>query len=70
PTTVLAGDRDDMTPAIHAERLAELLSKAGTLAKFAVLPTGHLGNVERYDLFNRELREVLASVREPARASA
>ncbi|GAD83654.1 alpha/beta fold hydrolase [Nocardia asteroides] len=70
PTTVLAGDRDDMTPALHAERLAELLDKAGTLAGFKVLPTGHLGNVERYDLFNAELRGVLAAVREPARALA
>lgn len=70
PTTVLAGDRDDMTPALHAERLAELLDKAGTLAAFKVLPTGHLGNVERYDLFNAELRGVLAAVREPARALA
>ncbi|MEV6059673.1 alpha/beta hydrolase [Nocardia asteroides] len=70
PTTVLAGDRDDMTPALHAERLAELLDKAGTLAGFKVLPTGHLGNVERYDLFNGELRGVLAAVREPARALA
>ncbi|MBW0275607.1 hydrolase [Nocardia sp. MH4] len=70
PTTVLAGDRDDMTPALHAERLAELLRRSGNLAGFKVLPTGHLGNVERYDLFNAELRGVLAAVREPARALA
>ncbi|APE38855.1 alpha/beta hydrolase [Nocardia mangyaensis] len=70
PTTVLAGDRDDMTPAIHAERLAELLRRAGTLAAFKVLPTGHLGNVERFDLFNAELAEVLTAATEPARAMA
>ncbi|MEV0058900.1 alpha/beta hydrolase [Nocardia sp. NPDC050718] len=70
PTTVLAGDRDDMTPALHAERLAELLRESGNLAGFTVLPTGHLGNVERYDLFNAELRGVLAAVREPVRALA
>ncbi|MFC4126060.1 alpha/beta fold hydrolase [Nocardia rhizosphaerae] len=70
PTTVLAGDRDDMTPVLHAERLAALLREAGTLAGFTVLPTGHLGNVERYDLFNAELRAVLAAAREPVRAFA
>ncbi|MDO3648778.1 alpha/beta fold hydrolase [Nocardia mangyaensis] len=70
PTTVLAGDRDDMTPAIHAERLAELLRRAGTLAAFKVLPTGHLGNVERFDLFNAELAEVLTAATEPVRAMA
>ncbi|WP_278261594.1 alpha/beta hydrolase [Nocardia sp. AG03] len=70
PTTVLAGDRDDLTPPLHAERLAELLDAAGNLAGHKVLPTGHLGNVERYDLFNAELAGVLASVREPARALA
>ncbi|MFF2085096.1 alpha/beta fold hydrolase [Nocardia sp. NPDC058176] len=70
PTTVLAGDRDDMTPAIHAERLAELLRRAGTLATFKVLPTGHLGNVERFDLFNAELSRVLTAATEPVRAMA
>ncbi|MEV0770803.1 alpha/beta fold hydrolase [Nocardia salmonicida] len=70
PTTVLAGDRDDMTPAIHAERLAALLEEAGTLAGFKVLPTGHLGNVERFDLFNAEVAQVLSAVREPVRALA
>ncbi|GGK50974.1 alpha/beta fold hydrolase [Nocardia camponoti] len=62
PTTVLAGDRDDMTPPLHAERIAELLRGVGTLAKHKVLPTGHLGNVERHDLFNAELAEVLSNV--------
>ncbi|WP_336088233.1 alpha/beta fold hydrolase [Nocardia sp. SSK8] len=70
PTTVLAGDRDDLTPPLHAERLAELLRAAGNLAAHKVLPTGHLGNVERHDLFNAELATVLDAVREPARALA
>ncbi|MFJ2833920.1 MULTISPECIES: alpha/beta fold hydrolase [Nocardia] len=68
PTTVLAGDRDDLTPPLHAERLAELLRRAGNLARHKVLPTGHLGNVERHDLFNAELAEVMAAVREPVYA--
>lgn len=70
PTTVLAGDRDDLTPLVHSQRLVELLRQAGTLAEHKVLPTGHLGNVERYDLFNAELRQVLADATEPARAMA
>ncbi|MFC6013631.1 alpha/beta fold hydrolase [Nocardia lasii] len=70
PTTVLAGDRDDMTPRLHAERLAALLADAGSLVAFKVLPTGHLGNVERYDLFNAELNALLTAATEPARAMA
>lgn len=60
PTTVIAGSADDMTPPVHAERLAEQLRGLGALRKTALLPTGHLGNVEAAAEFNDELAEVLA----------
>ncbi|RJO76584.1 alpha/beta fold hydrolase [Nocardia panacis] len=62
PTTILAGSLDDMTPPVHAERIAELLREAGSLVRYEVLRTGHLGNVEGYERFNEELSRVLAAV--------
>ncbi|WP_246023662.1 alpha/beta fold hydrolase [Nocardia yunnanensis] len=61
PTTVLAGSADDMTPPVHGERIAEMLTAAGSLAGFKILPTGHLGNVEAYREFNDELDRVAKS---------
>ncbi|GAB0101595.1 alpha/beta hydrolase [Nocardia sp. JMUB6875] len=61
PTTVIAGSADDMTPPVHAERIVEMLTAAGSLAGFKTLPTGHLGNVEAYREFNDELALVAAS---------
>ncbi|GAA5101352.1 alpha/beta fold hydrolase [Nocardia iowensis] len=66
PTTVLAGSFDDMTPVVHSERIAEMLRETGSLARFAMLPTGHLGNTEAYEQFNEELGHVLESVRRRA----
>ena len=68
PTTVVAGTADDMTPAVHAEQIAQWLRESGNLARFVLLPTGHLGTVEAIDGFNEVLGEVLASVRAPAEA--
>ncbi|WP_280401375.1 alpha/beta fold hydrolase [Nocardia carnea] len=68
PTTVVAGTADDMTPAVHAEQIAEWLGESGNLAGFYLLPTGHLGSVEEIDRFNEILGGVLASVRAPAEA--
>ncbi|WP_067653802.1 alpha/beta fold hydrolase [Nocardia harenae] len=61
PTTVLAGEHDHLTPRVHADRIAELLRESGNLQRQAVLPTGHLGNVEAYPQFNEELARVLAA---------
>ncbi|MET9491722.1 alpha/beta fold hydrolase [Nocardia sp. NPDC006630] len=58
PTSVIAGSADFMTPVVHAERIAELLTEAGSLDGFHILPTGHLGNVEAYREFNDELARV------------
>ncbi|MBB5914365.1 pimeloyl-ACP methyl ester carboxylesterase [Nocardia transvalensis] len=70
PTTILAGEFDDMTPVVHAERIADMLRSAGSLARFEILPTGHLGNVEAYEAFNEELRRVLTETYTVREASA
>ncbi|WP_062983656.1 alpha/beta fold hydrolase [Nocardia anaemiae] len=69
PTTILAGEFDDMTPPVHAERIAEMLRETGSLVKYEVLPQGHLGNTEMYERFNEELALILDSVRQPAKAA-
>ncbi|MEV6767864.1 alpha/beta hydrolase [Nocardia sp. NPDC051030] len=61
PTTILAGSADDMTPLVHSERIVEMLTEAGSLDAYRVLPTGHLGNVEAYREFNAELARVAKS---------
>ncbi|MEU0501583.1 alpha/beta fold hydrolase [Nocardia sp. NPDC005998] len=68
PTTILAGEFDDMTPPVHSERIAEMLSETGSLVKYEVLPQGHLGNAEMFDRFNEELALILESVHQPAAA--
>ncbi|GAJ86971.1 putative hydrolase [Nocardia brasiliensis NBRC 14402] len=64
PTTVIAGEFDDLTPVVHSERIAEMVRETGTLARYVVLPTGHLGNVEAHEKFNDELRHILESARQ------
>ncbi|MEV6072711.1 alpha/beta fold hydrolase [Nocardia sp. NPDC052001] len=61
PTSIVAGSADDMTPVVHADRIAEMLREAGSLDGYLVLPTGHLGNVEAYQEFNAELARVARS---------
>ncbi len=56
PTVVFAGGRDRMTPAVHAERLADELGRAGNLDKFVLVPfSGHMGTVEAADELNGEI---------------
>ncbi|MGV9586688.1 alpha/beta fold hydrolase [Nocardia farcinica] len=62
PTTVLAGSFDDLTPPVHSELIAEMLESVGSLDRYAVFETGHLGNVEMFERFNDELARVLDSV--------
>ncbi|MRH87171.1 alpha/beta fold hydrolase [Nocardia sp. SYP-A9097] len=61
PTSLVAGSADDMTPIVHADRIAEMLREAGSLDSYLTLPTGHLGNVEAYRAFNGELARVARS---------
>ncbi|MEV0341921.1 alpha/beta hydrolase [Nocardia sp. NPDC050713] len=70
PTTILAGSADDMTPPLHSELIAEMLESVGSLVRYEVLNTGHLGNVEMYERFNEELAGVLDSVYAPPRIEA
>ncbi|WP_406266945.1 alpha/beta hydrolase [Nocardia sp. NBC_00881] len=68
PTTVLAGEFDDMTPPVHSQRIVEMLRATGSSVRYQVLPTGHLGNVEAYERFNEELARLLAAVRKSTQA--
>ncbi|MEU2041548.1 alpha/beta fold hydrolase [Nocardia niwae] len=68
PTTVISGQFDDMTPPVHSERIVEILRQTGSLVRYQVLPTGHLGNVEAHERFNEELARVLAAAGKSARA--
>ncbi|WP_052173004.1 alpha/beta fold hydrolase [Nocardia sp. BMG111209] len=70
PTTVIAGDRDDLTPPVHSRRLVEMLTRTGSLDTYRVLRTGHLGNVEAYAEFNAELARVLVAAHHSAEATA
>ncbi|WP_054815928.1 alpha/beta fold hydrolase [Nocardia arizonensis] len=62
PTTILAGSADFMTPPVHSRKLADMLAETGSLVRYEVLATGHLGNVEMYERFNEELARVLDAV--------
>ena len=56
PTTVIAGERDRLTPPIHSERLAGQLAQTGSLEQLLVLPgAGHMGNIEAPHAFNDEV---------------
>ncbi|WP_024801930.1 alpha/beta fold hydrolase [Nocardia sp. BMG51109] len=70
PTTLLAGRFDDLTPVVHARRIADMLRSTGSLDRFDVLPTGHLGNVEAYERFNEELARVAAAAYPAREATA
>jgi pimeloyl-ACP methyl ester carboxylesterase len=60
PTTVIAGDRDRLTPPSHARRIAETLPQ---LEQLIVLPeTGHMAPLERPDAVNNALEELAGKV--------
>ena len=60
PTTVIAGDRDRLTPPSHARRIAEKLPE---LEQLIVLPdTGHMAPLERPDVVNKALEELAVKV--------
>jgi pimeloyl-ACP methyl ester carboxylesterase len=58
PTLVVAGDRDRLTPAAHARRIAEALPDSAGLVELE--NTGHMGPLER----PHELAELLAGLAE------
>jgi pimeloyl-ACP methyl ester carboxylesterase len=58
PTLVVAGDRDRLTPAAHAHRIADALPQPAGL--LVLERTGHMGPLERPDEVTDALRGLLA----------
>lgn len=56
PTLVVAGAGDPTSPPAHAQEIADLIPNARTVV---IDDAAHLANVERPDVFNELLREVL-----------
>jgi pimeloyl-ACP methyl ester carboxylesterase len=70
PTIVIAGDRDRLTPPIHAERIADALPSPAGLT--VLERTGHMSPLERPDEVAGALRELLADMdpTHPTRATS
>jgi pimeloyl-ACP methyl ester carboxylesterase len=60
PTVVVGCENDMITPIEHTARIIELLPKAETIR---VENCGHLGMIEKHDIFNGALDRLLARVR-------
>lgn len=70
PTSVIAGDRDYLTPPSHARLIAAALAASGNLAHFEVFQgAGHQCNLEDADRFNAELAYLAKQVRSGASRS-
>jgi len=68
PTTVIAGDRDRLTPPAHAERIAEMLP---ALEHLIVLEdTGHMAPIERHDAVTNAIVELAGRTQEAASTAA
>jgi pimeloyl-ACP methyl ester carboxylesterase len=67
PTTVIAGDKDRLTPAAHARRIAEALPQ---LERLMVLEqTGHMAPLERHREVTEEIVRLATEVSAPAGAN-
>jgi pimeloyl-ACP methyl ester carboxylesterase len=60
PTVAVGGENDMITPIEHTARIIELLPKAETIR---VENCGHLGMIEKHEIFNGALDRLLARVR-------
>jgi pimeloyl-ACP methyl ester carboxylesterase len=60
PALVVGGDDDVITPIEHTARIIELLPKADAIR---VENCGHLGMIEKHEIFNDALDRLLARVR-------
>jgi pimeloyl-ACP methyl ester carboxylesterase len=60
PTVAVGGEKDMITPIEHTARIIELLPKAETIR---VEDCGHLGMIEKHEIFNGALDRLLARVR-------
>jgi pimeloyl-ACP methyl ester carboxylesterase len=67
PTVLIAGDRDRLTPASHARRIADMLPR---LERLIVLDqTGHMGPLERHDVVSQALLDLAALAQSQARSA-
>ncbi|MEE3849812.1 alpha/beta hydrolase [Gordonia sp. LSe1-13] len=63
PTTVVVGTEDRLTPPVHAEEMAEVLRRNGSLRDLIVLDgVGHMSSIEADVRFNELLDDVLVDV--------
>jgi pimeloyl-ACP methyl ester carboxylesterase len=62
PTVVVGGENDMITPITHTARIVESLPKAEAIR---VEDCGHLGMIEKHEIFNGALDALLARVRAP-----
>jgi pimeloyl-ACP methyl ester carboxylesterase len=68
PTTVIAGEKDRLTPPSHARRIAAMLP---CLTRLTILPnTGHMAPLERPDVVIDELTRLAEGPREDAGVAA
>ncbi len=69
PTTVVVGSHDRLTPAKHAEQIAEVLRGTGYLRDLVVLEgVGHMSSIEAATTYNELLNEILDEVSSPSLA--
>jgi pimeloyl-ACP methyl ester carboxylesterase len=61
PIVVVGGENDVITPIEHTARIIELLPKAEAIR---VEECGHLGMIEKNEIFNDALDRLLAQVRD------
>jgi pimeloyl-ACP methyl ester carboxylesterase len=61
PTTVVVGTEDRLTPRLHAEQMAEILRRNGSLRDLVVYDgVGHMSSIEAAERFNELLDQVVA----------
>ncbi|MDL9936916.1 alpha/beta hydrolase [Gordonia sp. ABSL1-1] len=60
PTTVVVGTADRLTPRTHAEQMAEVLRRNGSLREFVIYDgVGHMSSIEADERFNDLLDAIL-----------
>ena len=63
PTTVVVGTEDRLTPRTHAEQMAEVLRRNGSLRDLVVYQgVGHMASIEAAERFNEMLDDLVAEV--------
>lgn len=68
PTTVLVGEDDRLTPAVHSYRIAAKLADSGHLYRFVEIPgVGHMLPVEAVEQTNAEIMRLAQHSDEPTR---